>query len=306
MGHSHDHHRSGNRRALSWALALTASYTIVEVVGGFLTGSLALLADAAHMLSDNVSLGLALFALWLAAKPPTPDKSFGYRRAEILAALANGITLVVLSVWIFVEAARRFGDPQDVVGGWMLGIAVIGLCVNLGAARILFRGRGGSLNVEAAFRHVVADLLGSVGVIAAAIVILTTGWERADPLVSVLIGVLILASSWAILRDATRILLEATPAELDALEIGRRLSQHAGVDNVHDLHIWTITSGFPALSAHVLVGPNEDCHARRAELEAILHDDFEIEHTTLQVEHTRPEMIAVDDLRRACDQPPER
>ncbi len=301
MGHSHDHHRSENRRALRWALALTATYTVVEVVGGLLTGSLALLADAAHMLSDNVSLGLALFALWLADKPPTPDKSFGYRRAEILAALANGVTLVALSIWIFVEAARRFSEPVEILGGWMLGIAVIGLAVNLGAAGILMRGRENSLNVEAAFRHVLADVLGSIGVIAAAIVIVTTGWERADPIVSVVIGVLVLASSWTILRDATRILLEATPANLDASQIGQRLSEHAGVRNVHDLHVWTITSGFPALSAHVLVGPSEDCHARRAELETLLHDDFGIDHTTLQVDHTRPEMIDVDDVRRRGD-----
>jgi cobalt-zinc-cadmium efflux system protein len=297
MGHSHDHHRTESRRALHWALALTATYTVVEVVGGLLTGSLALLADAAHMLSDNVSLGLALFALWLASKPTTHDKSFGYRRAEILAALANGVTLVALSIWIFVEAARRFSSPGEVLGGWMLGIAAIGLAVNLGAAAILSSGRGRSLNVDAAFRHVVADVLGSIGVIAAGVIIVTTGWERADTIVSVVIGVLVLASSWTILRDATRILLEATPADMDASEIGRRLSENTGVRNVHDLHIWTITSGFPALSAHVLVGPGEDCHARRAELEALLHEDYGIDHTTLQVDHTRPELIDVGDVR---------
>ena len=296
MGHSHDHHRTQNRRALRWALALTATYTVVEVVGGILTDSLALLADAAHMLSDNVSIGLALFAIWLASKPATPDKSFGYRRAEILAALANGVTLVALSIWIFVEAARRFSDPQDVLGGWMLGIAVVGLGVNVGAVLILSRGRTDSLNVEAAFRHVLADLLGSVGVIAAGIVIVTTGWQRADPTVSVIIGLLVLASSWTILRDATRILLEAAPAGLDAAEVGRRLSEHPGVHNVHDLHVWTITSGFPALSAHVLVGPKEDCHMRRAELEALLHEEFGIDHTTLQVDHARAETIDVSQL----------
>lgn len=297
MGHSHDHHRTGNRRALRLALALTVTYTIVEVVGGILTDSLALLADAAHMLSDNVSLGLALFAIWLASKPATPDKSFGYRRAEILAALANGVTLVALSIWIFVEAARRFGDPADVLGGWMLAIAVVGLLVNVAAALILSQGRAHSLNVDAAFRHVLADLFGSVGVIAAGVVIVTTGWQRADPTASVFIGLLVLASSWTILRDATRILLEAAPAGVDAAELGQRLSEHPGVRNVHDLHVWTITSGFPALSAHVLVGPDEDCHARRAELEALLHGEFGIDHTTLQVEHTQAELIDVADVR---------
>ena len=301
MGHSHNHHRTENRRALRWALALTATYTIVEVVGGILTGSLALLADAAHMLSDNVSLGLALFAIWLASKPATPDKSFGYRRAEILAALTNGVTLVALSIWIFVEAARRFSDPQDVLGGWMLGIALIGLAVNLGAAAILHSGRTDSLNVEAAFRHVLADVLGSVGVIAAGVVIVTTGWQRADPAVSVIIGLLVLASSWTILRDASRILLEAAPADLDVAEIGRRLSGHPGVRNVHDLHVWTITSGFPALSAHVLVAAREDCHQRRAELETLLHDEFGIDHTTLQVDHVRADMIDVSAVRGSGD-----
>ena len=305
MGHSHDHHRTKNRRALRWALTLTAIYTVVEVVGGLLTGSLALLADAAHMLSDNVSLGLALFALWLASRPATDDKSFGYRRAEILAALANGVTLVAISIWIFVEAGRRFGSREEVLGGWMLGIAAAGLAVNLGAAAILSSGRGRSLNVDAAFRHVVADVLGSIGVIVAGVIIVTTGWERADTIVSVIIGVLVLASSWTILRDATRILLEATPADIDASEIGRRLSEHTGVRNVHDLHIWTITSGFPALSAHVLVGPGEDCHARRAELEVLLHKDFGIDHTTLQVDHTRPELIDVDDVRGRRNDPAE-
>ncbi|MGI9657332.1 MAG: cation diffusion facilitator family transporter [Gaiellaceae bacterium] len=303
MGHSHDHHRTENRRALRWALGLTATYTVVEVVGGILTGSLALLADAAHMLSDNISLGLALFAIWLASKPATPDKSFGYRRAEILAALANGVTLVALSIWIFIEAARRFSNPQEVLGGWMLGIAAIGLAVNLGAAGILHRGRTDSLNVEAAFRHVVADVLGSLGVIAAGVVIVTTGWERADPTVSVIIGLLVLASSWTILRDATRILLEAAPADLDVAAVGRRLSAHPGVRNVHDLHVWTITSGFPALSAHVLVAAKEDCHRRRAELETILHDEFGIDHTTLQVDHARSDMINVKDVRGSSDRP---
>ena len=297
MGHSHDHHRTETRRALRWALALTATYTIVEVVGGILIGSLALLADAAHMLSDNVSLGLALFAIWLASKPATPDKSFGYRRAEILAALANGVTLVVLSIWIFVEAARRFSDPQDVLGGWMLAIAVIGLGVNLGAAAILHRGRTDSLNVEAAFRHVLADVLGSLGVIAAAVVIVTSGWQRADPAVSVIIGLLVLASSWTILRDASRILLEAAPADLDVAEVGRRMGEHPGVRNVHDLHVWTITSGFPALSAHVLVAAREDCHQRRAELETILREEFAIDHTTLQVDHVRADVIHVSEIR---------
>lgn len=285
MSHGHDHGRVESRRALGIALALTAAFTVVEVVGGIVSGSLALLADAVHMLSDNVALASALVAVWLATKPATLERSYGYKRAEVLAALANGVTLVALSVWIFVEAAMRLRDPGDVLGGWMLAIALVGLAVNVAAGVILSRARSHSLNVEAAFRHVFADLLGSLGVAAAAVVILTTGRVEADPLVSILIGVLVLASAWSILRDSTEILLESTPRGIDAAALGHRLAAAPGVVEVHDLHVWTITSGFPALSAHVLVRPGEDCHGRRRELERLLRDEFAIEHTTLQVDH---------------------
>jgi len=283
--HMHEHeHGAGNLRALALALALTASYTVVEVVGGYLTGSLALLADAVHMLSDNVALALALAAVWLAAKPATPERTFGYKRAEVLVALANGVLLVALAIWIFVEAATRLADPREVEAGWMLVVALIGIGVNIASGAILSRARG-SINVEAAFRHVVADLLGSLGVVLAAILILATGWLRVDPLVSILIGILVLASSWAILRDTTSILLESAPRGIATRDVGLRLAGAPGVVEVHDLHIWTITSGFPALSAHVLVKPGEDCHQRRRELERLLRDEFAIEHTTLQVDH---------------------
>jgi cobalt-zinc-cadmium efflux system protein len=283
--HAHDHARLESRRALGIALGLTAAYTVVEVVGGLLTGSLALLADAVHMLSDNVALALALVALWLASRPSTPERTYGFKRAEVLAALANGVLLVALAIWIFVEAVLRLQDPGDVLGGWMLAIAIVGIVVNLGAGVALARPRHDSINVEAAFRHVFADLLGSAGVAVAALVILATGWLQADAIVSILIGVLVLASAWAIVRDSTSILLEAAPRAIDAEALGRRLANAPGVVEVHDLHVWTITSGFPALSAHVLVRPGEDCHARRRELERVLRDEFEIEHTTLQVDH---------------------
>jgi cobalt-zinc-cadmium efflux system protein len=286
MRDGHDH-SSGGSRALALALVLTASYTAVEVVGGVLTGSLALLADAVHMLSDNVAIALALVAVWLAGKPATPERTYGYKRAEVLAALANGVTLVALSIWIFYAAAQRLDDPPDVLGGWMLVIALAGVGVNVAAGVILSRERAGGLNVEAAFRHVLADLLGSVGVVIAAVTILATGWLVVDPLVSVLIGVLVLVSSWTILRDSTSILLEAAPIGVDTRAVGERLARAPGVVEVHDLHIWTITSGFPALSAHVLVGAGEDCHARRQELEQLLRREFAVEHTTLQVEHAR-------------------
>jgi cobalt-zinc-cadmium efflux system protein len=289
--HAHGEHAEGGRsadlRALASVLVLTTAYTVVELVGGLLTDSLALLADAGHMLSDDLSLGLALFAAWLARRPATPQRSFGFRRAEILAALANGVALVAISIWIFVEAGRRLADPPDVLGGWMLAVAAVGLAVNLAGAGILMRGERANLNMRAAFRHLLADLLGSVGVIVAAIVVIATGWTTADPLVGLLIGVLVLASSWTLLRDAVGILLEATPRGIDAEEVGRRLSEAPGVVEVHDLHIWEITSGFPALSAHVLVGRAEDCHGRREELERLLAHEFQIVHTTLQVDHAR-------------------
>ena len=283
--HAHVHERAESSRALAIALAITAVYTVVEVVGGIYTGSLAVLADAVHMLSDNLALALALAAAWLATRPATPGRSYGYKRAEVLAALANGVLLVALSIWIFVAAIQRLTDPPDVLGGWMLVIAVVGIAVNIAAGAVLYRSRAASINVEAAFRHVLADLLGSFGVLGAAVVILTTGWLQADPIVSILIGLLVLASAWTILRDSTEILLEATPRGMDATEIGRRLAGAPGVVEVHDLHVWTITSGFTALSAHVLVRPGEDCHGRRRELERLLHDEFGIEHTTLQVDH---------------------
>ena len=286
MPHAHEHtNRSANRRALTIALALTSGFMVAEVVGGLLTGSLALLADAGHMLSDAFSLALALFAVWLAGRPATPQRSFGYQRAEILAALANGLSLVAISLLIFVEAYRRLDDPPEVLAGWLLAIALVGLVVNVAAALVLRRGQGESLNVSAAMRHVLADLAGSVGVMVAALVILITGWRYADPLVSVLIGLLVLASAWPVLRDSIRILLEASPRGIDPDEVGRSMASLPGVKEVHDLHVWTITSGFPALSAHVLVGIGDDCHARRRELEALLHDRFGIEHTTLQVDH---------------------
>lgn len=288
MGAGHTHGAgTSNRGALAWALAITASFTVVEAVGGLLTGSLAVLADAVHMLSDNVSLALALFAVWLAGRPATHERTYGYKRAEVLAALANGVLLVALAIWIFVEAALRLADPSEVLAGWMLVIAAVGFCVNAAAGAVLWRARSGSLNVEAAFRHVGADLLGSLGIAVAALLVLATGWLQADPIVSIVIGGLILWSSWAVLRDATSILLESSPRGIDTRAVGEQLAGAPGVVEVHDLHVWTITSGFPALSAHVLVRPGEDCHRRRRELERLIHDELGIEHTTLQVDHAQ-------------------
>lgn len=292
--HRHDDGREESKRALALTLALTATFVVVEVIGGILTGSLALLADAAHMLSDSVSLGLALLAVWLAQRPVTPQRTFGLKRAEILAALANGVTLVAISIWIFIEAIDRLGDPRGVEGGWMLVVAVTGLGVNAAAVAVLHRGGGDSLNVSAALRHVIADLLGSVGVITAALIILTTGWDLADPIVSILIGLLVLGSSWTILRDTTQILLEGAPPGVDVAEVGRSMASVPGVVEVHDLHIWMITSGFPALAAHVTVAADDDCHLKRLEIAEMLDARYGIDHATLQMDHAQARLIQLD------------
>jgi cobalt-zinc-cadmium efflux system protein len=283
--HAHEHRLEGDRRALAGALALIGAFTVVEVVVGYAADSLALLADAGHMLGDVGSLALALFAAWLGSRPATPERSFGYRRAEILAALANGVLLVAISIWIVVEAIQRFRDPVEPRGGWVLVVGVVGLALNLGAAGLLHRRGSVSLNVQGALRHVLADALGSLGVIVAGAVVLLTGWSYADPLVALGIAALVLASSWTILRDSVGILLESTPRGLDAEEIGRAMVEVDGVREVHDLHVWTITSGFASLSAHVLVSPDADCHGKRRELERVLEERFDLTHTTLQVDH---------------------
>lgn len=301
MSHGHSHvagpDRSQSKRSLKIAVALTSSFMLAEVVGGLISGSLALLADAAHMLSDSVSLFIALGAIWLAEKPATLQRSFGYQRAEILAALLNGVTLVFVSLWIFYEAARRLQDPPEVLGGTMLAVAVVGLLVNVAAAWVLSRGQEESLNVSAALRHVIADLAGSVGVILAAGVILLTGWREADPIIGALIGVLVLASAWPVIRDSVRVLLEQAPEGIDVGEVEEAIEGFGGVVDVHDLHIWTITSGFPALAVHVLVDRERDCHERRRELERMLAERFEIEHTTIQTDHPEPRLLQVETQR---------
>ena len=292
LGHDHSHHDPGppdrgrDAHALGLVLGLTTALAVAEVVGGLVAGSLALLADAAHMVSDVGALALALGAIWLARRPASPRMSFGYRRAEILAALANGVGLIVVAIWIIVEAVERLSSPTEVEGGVTLVIGLAGLAVNIAGATILWRSGGQSLNVRAALYHVVGDLLGSLGVVLAAVLVLTAGWERADPVIAIAIGVLVLASSWRILRESIGVLLEGAPAGIDPDEVGRSMAALPGVHEVHDLHVWTITSGFPALSAHVLVGAGEDCHARRRELADMLGDRFGITHTTLQVEHS--------------------
>lgn len=296
MSHDHDHseeghshgigsYRGADRKALLIAALLTGGFMVAEAVGGVITGSLALLADAGHMLSDSFSLFLALFAVSIAARPATAKRTFGYKRAEILAALVNGVLLVLVSLWVVYEAIGRLDDPVEVMGGGMMAIAVLGLIINVVAFLVLWKGGGESLNVRAALRHVLGDLLGSVGVIIAAGVILLTGWEPIDPIVSILISILIVASAWSVLKESVDVLLEAAPKGIDTQEVGMAMAGVAGVEQIHDLHIWQITSGFPSLSAHVLVGADLDCHRVRLELDSLLKEQFEIEHSTLQLEH---------------------
>ena len=228
---------------------------------------------------------MAAGAVLLARRPSTPNRSFGFRRAEILAALFNAVSLIVIALIVFVGAARRFADPPEVPGGWLIAVATIGLLVNAIGAIAVFRPGGRDLNLRAAYIHLVGDALGSIGVIVTGIVIVTTGWKYADPLVGVLIGIYLVVSSWGVLKESVLVLLEATPRGLDAEAIGQAIASQSGVVEVHDLHVWQITSGFPSLSAHILVRDGADCHDIRRTIERMLADRFELTHTTLQVDH---------------------
>lgn len=288
-GHAHGHGRAAaDRRSLRLALAITGAFLGIEVVGGFLAGSLALLADAGHLATDLASLVLALFALRLATRPPTPAKTFGWRRTEILAALANGAALGAVAVFIAVEAVGRVGDPPPVAGGLMLGVAVAGLAANGLAAAALFRARRGSLNLRAAFLHVVSDALGSLAAIVAALAIQLFGWNLADPIVALALSALILVSAWRLVRESVDVLMEAAPAHVDVVALDRAMREVPGVVDVHDLHVWTVTSGYHALSAHVDVRADADGHAVLHLLSDLAARRFEIEHTTFQLEPREP------------------
>jgi cobalt-zinc-cadmium efflux system protein len=282
--HEHDHLRSAGRRSLILVLGLTATFMAAEVVGGLLANSLALLADAAHMLADVAAVGLSLFALWFAQRPATPEKTYGYLRLEILAALVNGAALIVIALGIFYGAYQRLRSPEPVEGGLMLGVAVVGLAVNVAAAWLLHRSAGENLNVRGAYLHVLGDLLGSVGAIVAALVILATGWVAVDPLISVLIGLLILVSSWKLVRESVDVLLEAVPSHIDLNEVRRAIDEIPGVDEVHDLHVWTVTSGFLAMSGHAVVRDPAQYQRVLAEIHDRMHDEFGIRHVTVQLE----------------------
>lgn len=279
-------HTGQARGALIAALAITAGILLLEVVGGLLTNSLALLADAGHVLTDVAALGLSLCALWIAARPSSPRRTYGFQRVEILAALVNGLMLLAISGWVVWEASQRLGQPPEVRGGGLLLFAALGLSGNLASAYILSRGPGDNLNLRSAWLHVMGDLLGSVGAVVAGLVVWLTGWTLADPLVSLLITALILLSAGRLLRETVNVLLEGTPQHIDVSEVERAMRAVPGVQAVHDLHVWTVTSGFVALSGHALIAPSADSQAVLRALQRMLHDRFAIEHTTVQVEHS--------------------
>jgi cobalt-zinc-cadmium efflux system protein len=282
--HQHDHARA-DRRLLAVALVVLLAFMAAEVVLGIVAQSLALLADAGHMLTDAAALGLALFAAWAASLPARGRWTFGFARAEILAAQANGVTLLVIAVLILYSAVRRLVDPPDVEGGIVTIVALAGIGVNVGVLAILTRARRESLNMRGAYLHVATDLVAFVGTAIAGLLIVLTGWDRFDPLASILVAALMLGAAFTLLRESGRIFLEGAPASALPADVGKAIAAHDGVVETHDLHVWTVTSGFPALSAHVLVRRDADCHQIRLELETMLRERFGVEHSTLQVEH---------------------
>jgi len=302
--HAHGAHAHGldagtDRGRLTAALALILLFMAAEVAAAVIAHSLALLSDAGHMLTDAAAIGFSLVAMRLASRPPGGALTFGLRRVEILSALASGLTLLILAALIAYDAVRRLLAPPDVSGGVVLAVALAGIVVNLAAVWTLSGANRRSLNVEGSFQHLLTDLYGFIGTAIAAVVILVSGFERADPIVSLLIAALMARSGVSLVRESGRVFLEAAPRGLDPQEIGRALVAQEGVVEVHDLHVWEVTSGFPALSAHVLVGADSDCHAARRRIEAMLQERFALDHTTLQVDHMGSEQSEIVQLELA-------
>jgi cobalt-zinc-cadmium efflux system protein len=296
-GHDHHHHHApqdASAARLKVALGLLLGLMAVEVAAGIAASSLALLSDAAHMLTDAGALALALVAIRLSRRPPGGAMTYGLRRTEILSAQFNGATLLVLGLLIVVEGVRRLFDPPAVEGAVVLVVALIGVAVNLVATVVLHGADRSSLNVEGAFQHVFTDLVAFIATAIAGLVILLTGFDRADGIASLFVAAVMLRAAWALLRDSGRIFLEAAPRGVDVDAIGKAMVGQPGVTEVHDLHVWEVSSGFVALSAHVQVGRDNDCHAARRELETLLHDTYEIEHTTLQVDHEGGELLQIE------------
>ena len=297
--HDHHHHHHGvsgdsDIRLLAIALAINAGFMVVEITVGVLANSLALLSDAAHMFTDAGAIGLALVAARLARRKAQGSMTFGLKRAEILSAQVNGLTLVILAGFIVYEGIRRLVDPPDVEAWLVLWIGFAGLLVNGAAAVVLARATRQSLNIQGAVQHNLMDAYASVGTAVAAAVILLTGFDRADAIASLLIAVPMLRSGYLLVKASGRVFLEAAPEGVDPDAVGRAMVAHAGVREVHDLHVWEVTSGFPALSAHVMVGRDDDCHDVRRGLEALLRDDFDLHHTTLQVDHEGGELLSIE------------
>jgi cobalt-zinc-cadmium efflux system protein len=293
-GHSHGASADADRGKLRIVLALILGLMAAEVVTGIVANSLALLSDAAHMLTDAAAIGLSLVAIRLSRRPPEGSLTFGLKRVEILSAQANGITLLVLAALIGIEAVRRLVAPPTVDGGLILVVALAGIVVNLIATAILARANRQSLNVEGSFQHLLTDLYAFIGTAVAAAVILATGFDRADAIASLLVAGLMLRSAYGLLRESGRIFLEASPKALDPERIGRRMAEQPGVVEVHDLHVWEVTSEFPALSAHVTVKADADCHRARLALHELLEREFDLHHTTLQVEHQPQRLLQIE------------
>ncbi len=294
-GHSHGVSADADAAKLSVALGLIVGFMVVEVVVGLVAHSLALLSDAGHMLTDAAALGLSIIAVRLAQRPAKGAMTFGLKRIEILSAQFNGATLLVLAAFIAYEGIRRLFEPPVVRAGLILAVALAGVAVNIAATLTLARANRESLNVKGSFQHLLTDLYAFIGTAVAAVIILLTGFNRADPLVSLLIAGLMIHSGYGLVKASARIFLEAAPRGFDPDVIGHALASHPGVVEIHDLHVWEVTSGFPALSAHVLVqSDHEDCHGVRRSLTTLLHDRFQIDHVTLQVDHEARELISID------------
>ncbi len=293
---AHAHHVSpdADRGPLRTALALIVVFMLAEIAAGILANSLALLADAGHMLTDAGALGFSLLALRLAARPAAGAMTFGFRRVEILSAQANGVTLLLLGAFILYGAIDRLITPPQVRGALVLVVAIAGIIVNLLATWSLARANRGSLNIEGSFQHILTDLYAFIATAIAAVVILTTGFQRADPLVSLLIAALMIRSGGMLVKASGRVFLEAAPEGLDPRLVGEALVSQSGVVEVHDLHVWEVSSGFAALSAHVLVSGESNCHLARREMEAMLHERFGVDHTTLQVDHAGGDLLAIE------------
>ena len=283
-GGSHGTAAAKHSKRLAIALGMTATYMVAEIVGGLITGSLALLADAAHMATDVVGLGLALLAIRFAARPATPQRTYGFLRMEVLSALTNAVILLLLTIYIIYEAYQRFLAPPEILSGPMLIVALIGLAVNLVSMWLLMDGSKESLNVKGAYFEVLGDMLGSVGVIAASLIIMFTGWQLADPLIGAGIGLFIVPRTWILLKQAVNILMESTPANVDVEKMTASLGSIPGVKAVHDLHVWTITSGTDAMSGHLVVEDAAQWREVLREAQSRVRKDFGIDHVTIQVE----------------------